>query len=153
MNTESRTALGVALLTNETWLVCGGRDFSDQRMFDIIMSHLVGQRGCPSKLVHGAANGADSLADAWGKRLAIEVVACPADWNKHGKAAGPIRNEDMLIDHKPKLVVAFPGGKGTADMVARANNRRGAIDVIEVKPINEVLGEAKAVRSEKFSPQ
>lgn len=134
--------MDAVLLNNETWLVCGGRKFSDQRMFDTIMPHLVGQRGCPSRVVHGDATGADCMAAAWAKRLAIEVVACPADWEKHGKAAGPIRNEDMLMDHKPKLVVAFPGGKGTADMLARANNRRGAIDVIEVKPINEVLASA-----------
>ena len=43
----------------------------------------------------------------------------PADWTKHGKAAGPIRNQKML-DECPDLVVAFPGGKGTADMVRRA---------------------------------
>lgn len=134
------------LLNNETWLVCGGRDFSDQRMFDTIMSHLVTQRGCPAKIVHGNASGADAMADKWGKRFAIKVVPCPADWTKHGKAAGPIRNEDMLMDHKPKLVVAFPGGRGTADMIARANNRRGAIDVIEVKPINEVMAAASAHR-------
>lgn len=134
--------MDAVLLTNETWLVCGGRDFADQRMFDTIMSHLVSQRGCPSKIVHGNATGADAMADVWGKHLAIQVVPCPADWAKLGNAAGPVRNEDMLIDHKPKLVVAFPGGRGTADMLARANRRRGAIDVIEVKPINEVLANA-----------
>lgn len=133
----------VVLLNNETWLICGGRNFSDHQMFDAIMSDLVRQRGCPSKVVHGAANGADSMADEWAKRMAIEVVRCPADWNTHGKAAGPIRNEDMLIDHKPKLVVAFPGGVGTADMLKRANNRRGAIDVIEVRLISEVQNTVK----------
>ena len=130
------------LLNNETWLVCGGRDFSDQKMFDVIMSHLVSTRGCPAKIVHGNATGADAMADTWGKRFSIEVAACPADWDKHGNAAGPIRNEDMLMDHKPKLVVAFPGGRGTADMVKRANNRNGSITVIEVKPANQILRQA-----------
>lgn len=150
MTTESQGLLAevsksrVVLLNNETWLVCGGRDFSDQRMFDVIMAHVIGQRGCPRKIVHGAASGADAMADTLGKGLAIEVVACPADWTKHGKAAGPIRNEDMLMDHRPKLVIAFPGGRGTADMIARANNRRGQIDVIEVKPISQVLAESQS---------
>ena len=122
----------IVIRNNETWLVCGGRNFADQAMFDDVMGRLMDMWGCPSKIIHGAARGADSMADAWGKQLAVDVIACPADWEKHGKAAGPIRNEDMLMKHKPKRVIAFPGCKGTADMVQRAKNRRGAIDVVEV---------------------
>jgi hypothetical protein len=125
--------IGVVILTDETWLLCGGRDFSDQALFEAAMADLVGMYGCPRKVVHGAAPGLDTMADIWAKRLAVDVVACRADWDKHGKAAGPIRNEDMLIDHEPKRVIAFPGGKGTADMVRRARNRRGKIDVIEIR--------------------
>lgn len=123
----------ILILTDETWLLCGGRDFHDQAMFETAMGDLVGMYGCPKKLVHGGAPGLDTMADIWAKRIAIEVVTCHADWDKHGKAAGPIRNEDMLIDHAPKRVIAFPGGKGTADMVRRARNRRGAIDVVEIR--------------------
>ena len=42
------------------------------------------------------------------------------DWKKYGKKAGPLRNQQMLEEGKPDLVVAFPGGNGTADMVRRA---------------------------------
>lgn len=125
----------VFLKTDETWLICGGRDFVDQGMFDDVMSHLLGMFGCPAKVVHGAAQGADAMAAIWGLRMAIDVVACPADWEKHGNAAGPIRNEDMLVDHNPKRVIAVPGGKGTADMVRRARNRRGRIELIEIRPM------------------
>jgi hypothetical protein len=123
----------IAILNNETWLICGGRLFADPAMFDDVMARLVGMWGCPSKLVHGGAPGADAMADVWGKRKAIEVVAMPADWAGKGNAAGPLRNEDMLERHKPKRVIAFPGGKGTADMVRRAKNRWGKIEVIEIK--------------------
>ena len=123
----------VAIQNNETWLICGGRKFADQAMFDDVMTRLCGMWGCPAKIVHGDAPGVDKMADAWGKHMAIEVVPVPADWDNHGKAAGPIRNEDMLIKHKPKRVIAFPGRNGTADMVRRAKNRRGEIDVIEIK--------------------
>lgn len=125
--------MNIAIINNETWLICGGRKFSDEAMFDDVMRQLVGMFGLPSKVVHGNAPGADTLADRWAKRMALEVVACPADWHKHGKAAGPIRNEDMLMDHNPNRVIAFPGRNGTADMVQRARNRHGAIDIIEIK--------------------
>lgn len=125
--------MNIAIINNETWLICGGREFADEAMFDDVMRQLVGMFGLPSKVVHGKATGADTLADRWAKRMAIDVVACAADWDKHGKAAGPIRNEDMLMDHKPKRVIAFPGGRGTDDMVQRARNRRGEIEIIEIK--------------------
>jgi hypothetical protein len=124
----------IVIQNNETWLVCGGRKFADQAMFDDVMQRLTGMFGCPSKIVHGdCPTGADQMADAWARRMAIEVKPEPADWDKHDKAAGPIRNEDMLHKHKPKRVIAFPGRNGTADMVRRAKNRRGEIDVIEIK--------------------
>ena len=50
-------------------------------------------------------------------------VACtpqPADWKRYGRGAGPARNQAMLVEFNPQLLVAFPGGKGTADMVRRA---------------------------------
>lgn len=52
----------------------------------------------------------------------VKYVGYPAEWEAHGKAAGPIRNAHMLSDFKPDLVVAFPGGRGTADMVKKAQD-------------------------------
>lgn len=54
----------------------------------------------------------------------------PADWKTHGKRAGSIRNQKMIDDYHPQLVVAFPGGAGTADMVRRA--RAAGIEVREI---------------------
>jgi hypothetical protein len=124
----------IAIQNNETWLVCGGRHFADQTMFDDVMARLVGMWGCPQRIVHGAAPGADKMAHAWAKKMAITVSYIEAEWEKHGPAAGPFRNESLLGNFKPKRVIAFPGGKGTADMIRRAKNRRGEIDVIEIKP-------------------
>src|ERR1700686_1473555 len=99
----------IAIQNNETWLICGGRKFADQAMFDEVMHKLCGMWGCPAKIVHGACpTGADQMADAWGKHMALEVVPVPADWDKYDKAAGPIRNEEMLHKYKPKRVIAFP---------------------------------------------
>ena len=56
----------------------------------------------------------------------------PADWKANAKAAGPIRNAEMLADFKPDTVIAFPGGRGTADMVRKA--KAAGVRVIEVTP-------------------
>ncbi len=82
------------------------------------------------EIISGMATGADSAAVDWAITNWLKVHEFPADWNKHGKAAGPIRNQQMLDEGKPDLVVAFPGGNGTADMVRRA--KKAGIEVIEV---------------------
>ena len=121
----------IAVLNGETWLICGGRDFTDQQMFDGAMGQLIELRGCPSRIVEGGSKGADKMGFYWATRMAIPVTEIYADWETHGKAAGPIRNQKMLDEQKPTVLVAFPGGSGTADMVARS--RKAGIDVIEIK--------------------
>ena len=75
-------------------------------------------------VIHGAARGADSIAGEVARQLHCEVLAFPADWDTHGKAAGMIRNRRMLDEGKPELVVAFTDdlseSRGTKDMVTRA---------------------------------
>ena len=83
-------------------------------------------------VIHGDAPGADTLAGRWAHQRAVQVEAFPADWDRHGKAAGPIRNRQML-DTNPDLVVAFPGGRGTADTVTEA--RRRGIKITEVTDV------------------
>lgn len=100
-------------------LVCGGRDYASTATINAELDALHGEHGITC-LIHGTARGADALADAWARRRGIPVTAFPAEWSKHGKAAGFRRNETMLRDGKPELVIAFPGGKGTAHMVRLA---------------------------------
>lgn len=120
----------VILKNGQTWLICGGRGFSDLQMFGSVMGDLTRLRGCPERVIHGAAKGADQMADAWAKRHALDVRAYRANWDEHRLAAGPIRNQLMLDEGKPQFVVAFPGGVGTADMVRRA--KAAGIDVAEI---------------------
>lgn len=76
---------------------------------------------CPiTELAHGDAKGADRMARDWAKKRGIKVEKYPADWDEHGDAAGPIRNQEMLDDFEPDAVIAFEGHKGTLDMVHRA---------------------------------
>lgn len=83
-------------------------------------------------IIEGGAHGADHLAHAWAaeRRVAHEQYA--ADWENQGSFAGPARNKRMLDEGKPDLVIAFPGGRGTADMVKKA--RRAGVQVVEIAP-------------------
>lgn len=117
-------------ITGQTWLICGGRNFADAETFNNAMSDLIYRRGCPAKIIHGGANGADTLAAQWASRMGLLTKVYEAQWSEHGKAAGPIRNQEM-IETGPHFVVAFPGGKGTADMVSRA--RKAGVSVAEIK--------------------
>jgi hypothetical protein len=81
-------------------------------------------------LIAGGARGADTLAYEWAQARGIPAVVYKADWAKLGRAAGPIRNQRMLGEGNPNLVIAFPGGRGTANMVRLA--REAGVEVIEL---------------------
>ena len=100
-------------------LVCGGRDYTDKDALYAYLDLLHSVQPI-EVVIHGAARGADSLGAQWAKDRGIKVDPYPADWKRHPKAAGPIRNQQMLDEGKPDLVVAFAGGRGTADMVRRS---------------------------------
>lgn len=103
-------------------LVCGGRDFYDT---DYVFKALEAfhERFRITVLIHGDAAGADLLAKQWAGSWHyghIKVLPFPADWELYGKRAGPVRNRKMLREGKPDIVIAFPGGRGTRDMVLAA---------------------------------
>lgn len=112
-------------------LVCGGRKYRDrQRMFQIL-DQINNDGVHVSVVIEGEADGADLLSALWASARGIAIEPYPADWVQHGLSAGPRRNRQMLIEGKPDLVVAFPGGSGTADMVAQA--RKAGVRVKEVE--------------------
>ncbi len=107
------------MLGLKRFIVCGGRDYSDKVFLKRSLDELL-KIDWNFVLVHGDARGADTLAAEWANNDAwVLVEAHPADWNKHGRKAGPIRNQEML-DSGIDGVIAFAGGYGTADMVNRA---------------------------------
>lgn len=114
-------------------LVCGGRDYNEWEVFEEKMNQLfstLSELGEITEIAHGGATGADGLADDYAWLHHIPCKKFPADWKKHGKAAGPIRNSLMLKEFQPDVVIAFPGGRGTGDMIQRA--KTAGVRVIEV---------------------
>lgn len=108
-------------------LICGGRDFDRVGDAHAYLNALAALRPF-SVVIEGGARGADSIAKGWAITHGIPVEEYPADWIKHGRAAGPIRNKQMLDEGKPDYVIAFPGGVGTANMVALA--KRAGVKVL-----------------------
>lgn len=103
-------------------LVCGGREYFDEERVSEILNYLH-RTFVLSEIIQGGANGADYLALLWARRnniLCSDKYA--ADWKTYGKRAGFIRNAQMLAEGKPNQVVAFPGGRGTADMIRQAES-------------------------------
>lgn len=101
------------------YLICGGRDFADQALMDKALRALI-LHPTDAVVIHGMARGADLMAAKWGMDHGAAIEGYPADWVAQPKAAGPIRNQMMLDKGKPDVVIAFPGGRGTADMVRRS---------------------------------
>lgn len=97
-------------------IVCGGRDYRDHTVIKGVIDAL--PEG--AIVIHGGAPGADKLAAKAAWERGLDVREYPAEWLKLGRSAGPIRNQQMLEVESPDLVIAFPGGRGTDDMVGRA---------------------------------
>lgn len=118
-------------------IVAGSRDLNPDS-YDVIKTTLQRELGNtdPAKItiVHGAARGADQLAAQAARQLGMRVEGHRADWDTHGKAAGPIRNQQML-DSGAQRLIAFVDkpldqSRGTADMIRRARNAGMATTVI-----------------------
>lgn len=116
-------------------LVCGGRHYYNKQLVKKTLDQLHAAKPI-SCIIHGGASGADFLAKHWSIAYGqVPHEEYKADWGNgrfgQGRSAGPKRNAIMLKEGKPDLVVAFPGGKGTADMVRKA--RKAGVAIMEIE--------------------
>lgn len=118
-------------------LICGDRNWSNKKIIEEEVLKALEELECTDRkdviILHGGARGADSLAGEVARELGIRIKVFPAEWEKYGKVAGPLRNIEML-DEKPKLVLAFhndlSNSKGTAHTVRYAKKRGTTVKVI-----------------------
>ena len=129
----------------------GGRDLAwpQQRVAAELLARSGGR--LVHLLLHGGARGADAAIGRAAQQLGWSSAVMPAQWERHGRAAGPIRNRELLEQAIAKavahtspgslasvLVVAFPGGPGTASLVQQARRMASSspvpIAVVEVSP-------------------
>jgi len=117
-----------------TVLVTGGREYNNYSKVCEVLNEVFKKADKPFVLVNGKARGADQLSTLWAgtKGSLVTLREYPANWKRYGPSAGPIRNQQMLDSEDVDLVIAFPGGVGTADMANRALKAK-----VEVVFINE----------------
>lgn len=115
-------------------LVCGPRDWTDATVMFYAMRGI--HTGDIEFVIHGGCRGVDALAGNWAMENEIQQVIFPAKWKRNGRAAGPIRNQQMLDEGKPDLVIAIQpkdrDTRGTQDMIRRA--RKAGVRVSVHRP-------------------
>ena len=118
-------------------LVCGGRDYADRRKVCEVLDNLLIEQDV-ELLVHGGWPGADALAAEWAGKRGVQQVICAGGWPRaeDGPGSATLRQMlDVLHRSEDRLVIAFPGGWGTAIITGAA--RAVGVRVIEVEPFDE----------------
>jgi hypothetical protein len=110
-------------------LVCGSRGWESVWQVRMVYSEL--DRIKPTEIISGGARGADRVAEVWAKSNSVPITVFTPDWEKYGRSAGILRNNQML-DTNPDLVLAFWDGlsKGTKHTIDEARRRDMRVEVI-----------------------
>ena len=113
-------------------MITGSRSWTDEATIRAVL------RGLPANttILHGGYHrGADEIADRVARELGFAVEVMPADWQKHGRAAGPIRNAAMA--QRCASAIAFWDGasRGTASAIAEVRKRGKQVDVFTPEPL------------------
>lgn len=106
-------------------MICGPRDFwSYFRVYCVVLRLTIEfwDEGYNLIIVQGEAKGVDTFAKRAAHYLGLGVESFPADWKKYGRAAGNVRNDEML-DTRPDIVVAIGTGRGTQHAIDGAIKR------------------------------
>lgn len=154
-----------------TILVCGGRKFADYPLLVRTLNQL--KERCPDevcRVIHGGATGADGLASRWSDDFNNEnyrvfpalwddieaegaVIHTRRDGTAYNVLAGFWRNQTMLEKGCPDVVVAFPGGRGTVDMVKKSRVRGYVRDPVESEVVYLWRNEDVRLQRSPFLPQ
>ena len=102
-------------------IIAGMRDYEN---YEVVKKAIDFSEWTITEIVSGKAPGVDSLGERWAKENNIPVKHFPADWNKHGASAGPIRNREMAV-YADGLIAVWNGiSKGTHNMIHNANREK-----------------------------
>lgn len=114
-------------------LCCGSRRFADPFRANLAIDARIAELPL-CEIIHGGAQGADTMAAAAATRHGHPVTMFAADWETHGKRAGVIRNLEMLAQ-RPDLVLAFWNEEsvGTMHTLTEAYKRKIPVEIVALK--------------------
>ena len=95
-------------------IIAGSRDITDPLIVGIATT----QSGFNiTEVVSGTARGVDSLGETWALSRGLPIKRFPADWGRHGKAAGYVRNREMSQYADALIAIWDTKSKGTGHMI------------------------------------
>ena len=102
-------------------IIAGSRDFNDYDLLKKQINHYRNYKGVVTEIVSGCAKGADTLGEQYAVENGIPLKYFRADWDTYGRAAGPIRNQQMA-EYADVLIAVWDGkSKGTKNMIDNMN--------------------------------
>ena len=111
--------------------IAGSRNFNDYVSFRLAVDKILAEWNNPNieYIITGGAKGVDTLAERYAKERNIPLVSKLPNWQKYGKAAGPIRNSEIVADCTH--LIAFPShlGSGTQDTINKFKKNKGYINI------------------------
>ncbi len=100
-------------------IIAGSRHYNNYEHVEHAVDIFLATTGItPTEIVSGGARGVDALGERYAQERGIPLTRFPANWDEHGRAAGPIRNAEMAT-YADVLVAFSSGGRGTENMIAQ----------------------------------
>jgi hypothetical protein len=120
--------------------IVGYRGYNDYNNFKVYVDKIIETYGIPKFIVSGGHTdkygnnkpGTDTLAWLYSERNRIPIIEHEADWNKYGKAAGPIRNKLIVKDSDFLIAFVSPSSVGTLNTINLANNKGIRVHIVEI---------------------
>ena len=116
-------------------IIAGSRNMTDYGLMKKTWADYLKRHGLEANevnIISGGAPGADSLAERLAKEEGIPITVINADWKKHGRAAGPIRNRAMAERADALLAFLQENSKGTANMIQQAKKHGLEVTIINI---------------------
>ena len=112
-------------------IIAGGRDFSDYDLLKVKMNRILSNIADEIVVISGTARGADSLGEKYATEMGYKLEKYPANWNKYGKRAGYLRNEQMADVAHACVCFWDSKSKGTKHMIDLANEKKLKLRVVK----------------------
>lgn len=110
-------------------IIAGTRTFTDYDRLCTEVNKLLEQ---PTRILSGGAQGADALGERYAQEHGLGLWRFPADWSKHGRAAGPLRNA-LMVEHADALLAFWDGvSRGTKDVITKAHRKDMPVFIVHI---------------------